>query len=471
MPALITGQQSVSTKGKYGKYLQLVEGLVGLFTVNLSYVVASIFDADIFGFRVKVTWLVINVSYLAALFLMRRQKQTRTMHVDRIVSTTFKIIAIQTVLFFAVQTFLDSWVHNLSFYLWFYGMLIIMMPCGLVATRMAVKRYRKKGGNYSAAVIVGTNATARRLRDEMLSDPGYGYRFMGYFSNDSETAMSTDPEYRGTVDDLERFVSENEVREIYYTLSGEDYAAMTRVINIADDHVLQFYYVPQLSRYLNRRSELSNIGQVSVMGLRVNPLQNMFNRYSKRAFDLLFSTVALVCSPIVFIPVAIAIKLTSPGPVFFKQKRTGYLGKEFNCYKFRTMRVNDKSDSLQATRTDSRITPIGHFLRHSSIDELPQFFNVWRGDMSVVGPRPHMVKHTDDYKRLVDKYMIRHQIKPGITGWAQINGFRGQTEELWQMEKRVEADIWYIENWHFMLDIKIIVLTIVNAFRGEENAF
>lgn len=451
--------------------MQLIEGCVGLLAVNLAYIVAFIFDTDIFGFRTKVTWLAVNVSYLAALFLTRRQKQTRTMHVDRIVTATLKIIAIQTVLFFAILTFLDSWVHNPSFYLWFYGVLLLLMPCGMVATRMVVKRNRKRGGNYSAAVIVGTNATARRLRDEMLSDPGYGYRFMGYFSCDGNSAMATDPEYRGTIDNLEKFLAENEVREIYYTLSGEDYASLTRVINIADDHMLQFFYVPQISRYMNRRSELSNIGQVSVMGLRINPLQNVFNRFAKRTFDIAFSSVALLLSPIVFIPVAVAIKLTSPGPVFFKQKRTGYLGKEFNCYKFRTMSVNDRSDTMQATRSDSRITPLGRFLRHTSIDELPQFFNVWRGDMSVVGPRPHMIKHTEDYRRLVDKYMLRHQIKPGITGWAQINGFRGQTEELWQMEKRVESDIWYIENWHFMLDIKIIVLTIVNAFRGEDNAF
>ncbi|MCM1022340.1 MAG: undecaprenyl-phosphate glucose phosphotransferase [Muribaculum sp.] len=437
----------------------------------MAFIVASIFDVDIFGFRVKVTWLAVNVSYLAAILLMRKQKQTRTMHVDRIVSITFKIIALQAILFFAIQTFLDSWVHNVSFYLWFYGMLVMLLPCSIVATRLVVKRYRKRGGNFSAAIIVGTNETARRLRDEMLSDPGYGYRFMGFFSCDEKPAMATDPEYRGTIGDIEKFLEENEVREVYYTLSGEDYASMTRVINIADEHVLQFYYVPQISRYLSRRTDLSNIGQVSVMGLRINPLQNIFNRMLKRAFDIAFSSVALICSPIIFVPVAIAIKLTSPGPVFFKQKRTGYLGKEFNCYKFRTMRVNDKSDSMQATRSDSRVTPLGHFLRHTSIDELPQFINVWLGDMSVVGPRPHMIKHTDDYRRLVDKYMMRHQIKPGITGWAQINGFRGQTEELWQMEKRVEYDIWYIENWHFMLDMKIIVMTIINSFRGEDNAF
>ncbi|MDE7135619.1 MAG: exopolysaccharide biosynthesis polyprenyl glycosylphosphotransferase [Muribaculaceae bacterium] len=191
----------------------------------------------------------------------------------------------------------------------------------------------------------------------------------------------------------------------------------------------------------------------------------------KRAFDVLFSSVALLCSPIVFIPVAIAIKLDSPGPVFFRQKRTGYLGNEFYCYKFRTMRVNKNADSVQATKDDARKTKLGNFLRHSSIDELPQFWNVLKGDMSVVGPRPHMLAHTEEYRRLIDQYMVRHLVKPGITGWAQILGYRGATDEIWKMEKRVDSDVWYIEHWSFMLDMKIIVKTLTNAFLGEENAY
>ena len=171
------------------------------------------------------------------------------------------------------------------------------------------------------------------------------------------------------------------------------------------------------------------------------------------------------------IPVGIGIKLSSPGPIFFVQKRTGYRGQAFNCYKFRTMRVNDDSDTLQASKGDPRVTWFGNFLRRSSIDELPQFFNVWRGDMSVVGPRPHMVAQTEMYSELIDKYMLRHTIKPGITGWAQVRGYRGQTEELWQMEKRVEFDVWYAENWSFFLDMKIIFRTIWNALKGEDNAY
>ncbi|MBO4954771.1 MAG: exopolysaccharide biosynthesis polyprenyl glycosylphosphotransferase [Muribaculaceae bacterium] len=205
--------------------------------------------------------------------------------------------------------------------------------------------------------------------------------------------------------------------------------------------------------------------------MRHQPLSRFRNRLAKRAFDVAVSSMALLFFPLVLIPVGIAIKMSSPGPIFFRQLRTGYRGRAFKCFKFRTMRVNAQADTAQATKHDPRKTRLGDFLRHSSIDELPQFINVLIGDMSVVGPRPHMLAHTEQYGQLIDKYMVRHYIKPGITGWAQINGFRGQTEELWQMERRVEHDVWYIENWSTWLDIKIMFRTVFNAARGEKNAF
>lgn len=207
------------------------------------------------------------------------------------------------------------------------------------------------------------------------------------------------------------------------------------------------------------------------MSLQDTPLKSRINRFIKRAFDLTVSSVVLVLSPIVYIPVAIAIKMSSPGPVFFKQKRTGLYGKDFYCYKFRTMKVNVDADKVQATKDDPRKTRVGEFLRHTSIDELPQFLNVFKGEMSIVGPRPHMLKHTEEYSQLINTYMVRHAVKPGITGWAQVTGYRGQTEELWQMEGRVERDIWYIEHWSFALDLKIMALTVINAVKGEEQAF
>ena len=194
-------------------------------------------------------------------------------------------------------------------------------------------------------------------------------------------------------------------------------------------------------------------------------------RIVKRAFDVAISLPVCVLFPLILIPVALAIKMTSPGPVFFRQRRTGLYGYEFTCLKFRTMYVNSMSDTAQALIDDPRKTRVGAFLRRSSIDELPQFFNVLAGQMSVVGPRPHMLSITEEYKSLIEKYMARHAVKPGITGWAQVNGQRGATEELWQMQKRVELDMWYIRNWNVFLDFKIVVMTVLNSIRGDANAY
>lgn len=353
--------------------------------------------------------------------------------------------------------------------LFFYGLLAVAFSLWWSVARHMLKRFRRNGRNFVRIIIIGTNATARRLQEELESDAGYGYQVVGFF--DDIPSPNFKGNYIGGFELIEDFVKEKSIDEIYYAISGEKETELRSVIKIADNNVIQFYYVPQLNRYINRRFDMNNIGQVPVLTLRSNPLKRNINKFLKRTFDIAFSSVVLIFSPIIFIPVAIAIKLSSPGPVFFKQIRTGYLGRNFYCLKFRTMKVNADSDKKQALKDDPRKTKIGDFMRKTSIDELPQFINVFLGDMSIVGPRPHMLKHTEDYSKLIDKYMVRHAIKPGITGWAQVNGYRGLTEELWQMEKRVEYDVWYIENWTFLLDLKIIVRTVLNAIQGEKNAF
>lgn len=203
----------------------------------------------------------------------------------------------------------------------------------------------------------------------------------------------------------------------------------------------------------------------------VEPLERKRNKHLKRTFDVVFSAmVLLTIFPLMYLIVGILIKLDSRGPVFFRQERSGLRNKTFGMFKFRTMTVNERSDLDQAMPGDTRVTRIGNFLRKNSLDEFPQFINVLMGDMSVVGPRPHMVAHTEYYSELIDDYMVRHEAKPGVTGWAQIKGFRGPTDELWKMEKRVEHDIWYLRNWNFVLDCKCVLRTVVNVAEGEENA-
>ena len=239
------------------------------------------------------------------------------------------------------------------------------------------------------------------------------------------------------------------------------------------NNVVHFYSVPNVSNYLHHRMYFNMIGSVPYLSFFRDPLSSSVqNRVIKRTFDIVFS-LTFLCTifPIVLLVVAVITKVTMPGPLFFRQKRNGLNDKVFYCIKFRSMRVNDDADKVQATKDDPRKTKWGNIMRKTNIDELPQFINVLLGDMSVVGPRPHMLKHTEEYSQLIDKYMVRHFVRPGITGWSQVTGFRGETKELSQMEGRVKGDIWYIEHWTFWLDLYIIFKTIANAIRGEKEAY
>ena len=423
----------------------------------------------IFGasdFFTRPIWLLVNVSFILVEFFSSQIHERRVVFADRVIIEAVRTGLIHLAIFLAFLSFLDININPLK-YVMFYTFFLSGLSLWWILSRKIIKRYRTHGFNFRRIIIIGGGAAGTRLIKEMLSDAGYGYRILGVF-DDNKRNRGTG-HYAGTLSDVEQFVKKNLIDEMYCTMNDD--ATTAQMIKIADNNAMDFYYVPQFSKTVARKFELSSIGNVPILALRPNPLGNTVNRLIKRSIDLAVSSLVLICSPIVLIPVAIGIKISSKGPIFFKQKRTGYRGEEFWCYKFRTMRVNADSDKVQATRDDPRKTKFGDFLRKTSIDELPQFFNVWRGDMSIVGPRPHMVKHTQDYSALIDKYMLRHTIKPGITGWAQVNGLRGQTEHLWQMERRVEYDVWYAENWNVMLDMKIIFLTVYNAIKGEKNAF
>ncbi len=456
--------------GNYGHYIQLILTFVDLLLVNALLLGTLCVEGHrCFSHATLPLWIVINVAYLPVILW-----QTRTLYhlhaiiMDRIAVRSFQSVGLHALFFLSLLQLLG---YSLPphFYLLFYGSLLLVMPLAWMVQHYIIKRLRRRGRNYVRVVIVGTNRTAQRLYKEMIRDRGYGYNVIGFL--DDECKPGFKGKYLGATDTLDKVIKEHVIDEVFFTLSGEAAESLTRVAKVADDNVCAFYYVPQISQYVNAGYQLLNLGAMPVLTLRHNPLSQPFNQGIKRTFDIIFSSAFLLFSPIIFIPVAIAIKLSSPGPVFFKQQRTGYLGRSFNCLKFRTMKVNASADSRQATKDDPRKTRVGEFLRHTSIDELPQFINVWLGDMSIVGPRPHMLRHTEEYTRIIDQYMVRHVVKPGITGWAQVNGYRGITDEVWKMERRVEYDVWYIEHWHFFLDLKIIVRTIMNAVQGEKNAF
>lgn len=268
-----------------------------------------------------------------------------------------------------------------------------------------------------------------------------------------------------------RIASNSGVDEVFISVDPDKINDLTDLIKEGEKQCVRLKFVPDLSA-LETNFRFDKMGNFTVLCARTEPLENIENRFKKRLFDMVVSSFAIVFILSWLYPVlAILIKIQNPGPVLFKQLRSGRDNKPFWCYKFRSMKMNDNSNSLQASMNDDRITPIGKFMRRTSLDEFPQFFNVLFGNMSVIGPRPHMLAHTEEYRKIIDKYMIRQFLKPGISGWAQVNGFRGETKELSKMEERVEHDIWYMENWSIMLDVKVIFFTIINIFKGEENAY
>lgn len=332
----------------------------------------------------------------------------------------------------------------------------------------ALRFYRRSGYNYRRVVIAGFNDASVDLQNFFIKHPEHGYRFMGFFDEKS----SDHPGFRGKLHELEKYCIDEEVDEIYCLSSELNNSQLDSLIDFADKHFLRIKLVPDMLGLKYKNFKMDLYGYLPVVSVRNIPLDSLTNKILKRGFDIVFSF--LVCTLLLswLIPlIALIIKIDSRGPVFFKQKRSGLNNKEFWCYKFRSMRVNHDAHSKQATKGDARITAVGEFLRKSSLDELPQFFNVLIGNMSVVGPRPHMLKHTEEYSELIDKYMLRHLIKPGITGLSQVMGFRGATEDPHLMRKRVKMDIYYIENWNFWLDLRIVIQTVWGVFKGDDKAF
>lgn len=338
--------------------------------------------------------------------------------------------------------------------------------------RKMIQTLRSKGKNAHRVVFVGSVDTIVELYNEM-SHPIYGYHVDGYFSDEPIEGAPEGLKLLGPVCEVQDYVArETNLQQLYCSLPAVRAEEIRQIINACEHHCVRFYTIPQLRSYLKRRMQLEVLGSVPVLYMREDPLLSLSNRFVKRTFDIVVSGLFMIPFWLLIYPtIAIIGHFLQPGPVFFKQKRNGLNGEEFYCYKFRSMKVNADSDKVQATKDDPRKTPFGNFLRKTSIDELPQFINVLKGEMSIVGPRPHMVAHTEEYSKLIDKYMVRHWVRPGITGWAQVMGARGETKELWQMEDRIRKDIYYVENWSFSLDLKIMFLTVWNVIAGDKQAY
>jgi len=335
-----------------------------------------------------------------------------------------------------------------------------------------LKYARLQGYNFKNVIIIGANETGERMNQILNDDLSFGYKVAGVFCNVPDSSITHTIRHLGELEDVESYLKKNVVDEMFITLDYKGTDRIPKLIELCERYMVRLKIVPNYQKYTKmRRVSIDFYENTPVLMLRKEPQEFIGNRLVKKVFDLFFSAFVIVFIFSWLFPILIAIvKLSSKGPAIFKQKRSGENNKAFTCLKFRTMKVNALSDELQSQKGDPRITKIGAFMRKTNLDELPQFFNVFMGQMSVVGPRPHMLKHTEQYSELINNYLVRHFVKPGITGWAQVKGYRGETKALIDMRNRVEYDIWYIENWTFLLDVKIIWMTITNMLQGEENA-
>lgn len=336
-------------------------------------------------------------------------------------------------------------------------------------TFYALKLYRKFGRNYRRVVVIGQDAISQRIIQFFNTENNYGYRYLGYYSDEK----IDEKKYLGTLAEIDRVLQFKEpVDEIYCSPNVINEEKRKELIWFAKSNNIRFKILPNVSDFYSKNIDLEYYHTIPVYSVKELPFEKPEIRFVKRIFDILFSLFIIIFILSWFYPILwIVIKLESKGPAIFKQKREGLNGKDFNCFKFRSMRLNNESDVKSAQKNDQRITKVGSILRKTSMDELPQFFNVLKGEMSVVGPRPHMTKQSKGFQARIDNYYKRNAVKPGITGLAQISGYRGEIKRKSDIENRIRMDIFYIEKWSFLLDLKIILITMVNIFKGEERAY
>ncbi|MFN5332371.1 MAG: exopolysaccharide biosynthesis polyprenyl glycosylphosphotransferase [Bacteroidota bacterium] len=342
----------------------------------------------------------------------------------------------------------------------------LLMGIFRVAVHMMLRKYRASGNNYQNAVIVGKGTTSPKLVDVLRIRKDFGINFLGYFDDQSDCEQT-----RGGIVELFNQAPKLNL-DLIYIHEKLDAALVKQVIDFAEEHYIKVKMIPGQSLQLEKSLSFSRYGDFFVINVNEIPLDSLLNRMAKRVFDLAFAGMVTLFILTWLIPlVGFLIKLESRGPIFFIQKRNGLNNRVFNCLKFRSMTPNDYADSLQATKEDPRVTRIGAFLRHTSLDEMPQFLNVIMGDMSIVGPRPHTLPMNEAFKNQIVRYNARHKIKPGITGLAQVKGYRGEIENTFQIRSRVRLDAFYINNWTFLLDIEIMIKTVYELIFNRENAY
>ncbi|MEQ8360684.1 MAG: undecaprenyl-phosphate glucose phosphotransferase [Cytophagales bacterium] len=462
---------------QYNRFLRVLYFSGDLVVVNLAFVLAFvirfnsidlIFDEDYFRSLYYPLFLVYNLSWVLISIGFSFYRPFRFVQTRKLLFNILKVfifhLAIMTVYFILAerkdisrQFFFSSFLIYLSImFVWRLGM------------HFFFRISQSKGLFQKKVIIVGFGEVGKELYQYFSEHPELGSKCLGFFDSSSTKSK----EIIGNLEELDDYLISNEIDEVYCSLPDTETQSVQRINEFCQNNLIRFSLIPDFRSFYYKRVKLDFYNNIPVLSTLSDPLTDPFNRFIKRAFDILFSLFVIVFILSWLIPIlVIIIKIDSKGPGFFVQSRSGFKNNVFKVYKLRTMVVNQLSDSIQASKDDRRITRIGSFLRKTSLDELPQFFNVLIGEMSIVGPRPHMLFQTAAYSQTIDNYMIRHFVKPGITGLAQVNGYRGETADPALMKTRVKMDKIYIEHWSLWLDIKIIFETALLAFKKQDYAY
>jgi putative colanic acid biosynthesis UDP-glucose lipid carrier transferase len=445
--------------GRYSGYIRPFSYLIDLIIINVLATYKFPFHSNeiIYSILISFAWFTIAI-YLGFYEVYRYTK------VISILNCALKQFILFALFCLALELFYSDFYYQKLVIL--YVLLSIVL---ILFFKLSIYYFLRKfrvlyGGNSRSVVLLGNNKSISPLKNFFTENPDYGYRLMKIFTLENNK--------KERIDECLTYVISSKTDEIYCSMTDLSDSQISDIVDFADNNLKTLKFIPDEKQIFSRTAKFEYYDYIPVISLR-NILQDeTINKIIKRVFDIVFSSLIIVGVLSWLTPIlAIIIKLESKGPLFFIQKRNGLNYKEFNCYKFRSMYINDKADLDLASKNDVRITKVGKFIRKTSMDELPQFFNVFWGEMSVVGPRPHMVSVANLYALKVDKFMVRHFVKPGITGLAQTKGYRGEVETDEDIINRVKLDIFYMENWSILLDIEIILKTIYNVIKGDEKAF
>jgi putative colanic acid biosynthesis UDP-glucose lipid carrier transferase len=455
----MTGVQS----SRYSKYIRPISIVFDLLVVAVLGI--YFFYELILKFNSYIGYLLISWSVIA--FLTKFYEVFRFTTPVEIITKILKQCSLFSLLIIAYYPFSQEVTFSAKV------VLVYVIICTFLVTIFKfllffyLKKYRIiTGSNYRNVVIIGHTAESVRLKELFEERNDYGYRFLGYFSNKSKS-----PEISGNLDDLKAFVLTNKVDEIFSSLEEMTNDQTINMVEFADSKQINIKFIPGSKEIFSKNLKINYLEMFPVLTIQKTILHEPSIKMIKRIFDIVFSLLIIVFLLSWAFPIlALIIKLESRGPVLFKQGRPGLDEEEFYCYKFRSMQINVTTEK-EASKNDPRVTKIGKFMRKTSMDELPQFINVLFGDMSVVGPRPHLWSQNKSYGNKIKKYMVRHYVKPGITGLAQVKGYRGEIESDEDMINRIKFDVFYIDNWSLILDLKIIVHTVINIIKGEKKAY